>query len=155
MPCGPSFNLYLFTYTIMSILSIQTTINRDAPHSSGCHCPSAEEGDIKPRMLNQPLLTSISAQQDEAPVSLGFVVFLSYTLLSLFPTLPPFSPHSDIFIDGLSSLTMQVYRFVSSLPVFCLFLPHSPCPVHISASHQVHHVDACLAVTKNYVFFHS
>lgn len=77
-------------------------------------------------MLNQPLLTPISARQDEAPVAPGFVVFLLYTLLTSSHS-TSFSLYSDTFIDGLSTLTMQVYCFFSPacLPLLCLLLPHS------------------------------
>lgn len=73
-------------------------------------------------MLSQSLLTPISAQQDGAPVAPGFVVFLLYTGPSFLYSLP-LSLGSDRFIDGLSTLTMPGYCFVSSVCLCCAFLP--------------------------------
>lgn len=118
-----SFKLHLSTYAIMLPLSVQTGLSKCVALCHGCHGPSLKEWAVKQRVLNQPLLTPISGQQDEAPVAAGLVVSFIYRTLAPSHS-PHFSLHSDNFIDGLSTLTMQVYCFVSPAR---LCSPRSPC----------------------------
>lgn len=98
--------------------------------------PVSREWAVKLRMLNQPLLTSISALQDEAPVSPGFVVFPLYTLLPLLHTLPfplfimtPLLMASPLWQCRSIALSPQsawvLPQFFSSLHICAP--PHHPC----------------------------
>lgn len=138
-----SFKLHLSTYTIMSPLSVQTGLSKCVALGQGCHGPSQEEWAIKQRVLNQPLLTPISGQQDEAPVAPGFVVFLLYTPLSLLHTLL-LSPFIVTLLLMASPLWQCRSIALSLLPACLCFasssllhnVSHHPCYIPRMLTHQ-------------------